>query len=116
MFRCIGAAFQTFEAASKISGTVIKALVMYAGYMIPKPKIKNWFVELYYTNPFAYAFQAALANEFKDQHIDCVGPNLIPSGPGYEDVSDANKACAGVGGMARGATSVSYTHLRAHET
>ena len=106
MFRCIGAAFQTFEAASKISGTVIKALVMYAGYMIPKPKIKNWFLELYYTNPFAYAFQAALANEFKDQHIDCTGLNLIPSGPGYEDVSDANKACAGVGGMARGATFV----------
>ncbi|KAJ6134562.1 hypothetical protein N7523_000884 [Penicillium sp. IBT 18751x] len=106
LFRCIGAAFSTFEAASKISGTAVKAIVMYAGYMIPKPKIKNWFVELYYTNPFAYAFQAAMSNEFHGQHIDCVGRNLIPHGPGYENVGDANKACTGVGGALPGATFV----------
>ena len=76
---------------------------MYAGYMIPKPDIKPWFVEFYYTNPFAYAFQAALSNEFHDKHIPCVGPNLIPSGPGYEDVGSANRACTGVGGALPGA-------------
>ncbi|KAL1892603.1 ATP-binding cassette transporter snq2 [Sporothrix stenoceras] len=103
LFRCIGAAFGSFEAASKISGTAIKGLVMYAGYMIPKPKIKNWFLELYYTNPFAYAFQAALSNEFHGQHINCVGNNLVPSGPGYENTDPANRACAGVGGAEPGA-------------
>ncbi|EPE02908.1 abc transporter [Ophiostoma piceae UAMH 11346] len=103
LFRFIGAAFSSFEAASKISGTVVKGLVMYAGYMIPKPKVKNWFLELYYTNPFAYAFQAALSNEFHDQHVDCVGPNLIPNGPGYLDVDSAYKACAGVAGAMPGA-------------
>lgn len=102
----IGAQFSTFEAASKISGTAVKGIVMYAGYMIPKPKVKNWFLELYYTNPFAYAFQAALANEFHDQHIDCVGRSLIPNGPGYENVPDANKACTGIGGATTGATFV----------
>ncbi|CAK7227434.1 ATP-binding cassette transporter snq2 [Sporothrix bragantina] len=103
LFRCIGAAFDTFEAASKISGTIIKGLVMYAGYMIPKPKIKNWFIELYYSNPFAYAFQAALSNEFHGQHIDCVGLNLVPNGPGYEDVDSQFRSCAGVGGAEPGA-------------
>ncbi|CAK7244663.1 MAG: ATP-binding cassette transporter snq2 [Sporothrix thermara] len=104
LFRCIGAAFATFEAASKISGTAIKGLVMYAGYMIPKPQMKNWMIEFYYTNPFAYAFQAALSNEFHDQHIPCVGVNLVPSGPGYDGVIDsANRACAGVGGAEPGA-------------
>ncbi|OPB40694.1 ABC drug exporter AtrF [Trichoderma guizhouense] len=103
LFRCIGAAFSTFEAASKISGTAIKGIVMYAGYMIPKPKMKNWFLELYYVNPFAYAFQAALSNEFHDQHIPCVGDNLVPSGPGYENVDSANRACTGVGGALPGA-------------
>ncbi|OKP13964.1 Brefeldin A resistance protein [Penicillium subrubescens] len=103
LFRFIGAAFSTFEAASKISGTAVKGIVMYAGYMIPKPQIKNWFLELYYTNPFAYAFQAALTNEFHDQHIDCVGGNLIPSGPGYENVGSGHKSCAGVGGALPGA-------------
>ncbi|KAJ5920756.1 hypothetical protein N7466_009082 [Penicillium verhagenii] len=103
LFRCIGAAFSTFEAASKISGTAVKGIVMYAGYMIPKPNIKNWFVELYYTNPFAYAFQAAMSNEFHDQHIECVGRNLIPNGPGYENVGSEHKACASVGGALTGA-------------
>ncbi|KAJ5660617.1 hypothetical protein N7507_007068 [Penicillium longicatenatum] len=102
-FRCIGAAFSTFEAASKISGTAVKGIVMYAGYMIPKPEIKNWFVELYYTNPFAYAFQAAMTNEFHGQQIDCVGGNLVPHGPGYEDVGSAHRACAGIGGAKTGA-------------
>ncbi|GES57400.1 ATP-binding cassette transporter [Aspergillus terreus] len=103
LFRLCGAAFSSFEAASKISGTAVKGIVMYAGYMIPKPHIKNWFLELYYTNPFAYAFQAALSNEFHGQVIPCVGNNLIPSGPGYENVGTANKACAGVGGALPGA-------------
>ncbi|KAE8315830.1 ABC-2 type transporter-domain-containing protein [Aspergillus transmontanensis] len=103
LFRCIGAGFSTFEAASKISGTAVKGIVMYAGYMIPKGHIKNWFLELYYTNPFAYAFQAALSNEFHGQTIPCVGNNLVPSGPGYENVSSANKACTGVGGALPGA-------------
>ncbi|KAJ5933309.1 hypothetical protein N7454_005638 [Penicillium verhagenii] len=103
LFRCIGAAFSTFEAASKISGTAVKGIVMYAGYMIPKPNIKNWFLELYYTNPFAYAFQAAMSNEFHDQNIECVGRNLIPNGPGYENVGSGHKACAGVGGALTGA-------------
>ncbi|KAJ5117300.1 ABC transporter [Penicillium atrosanguineum] len=46
---------------------------MYAGYMIPKPKIKNWFVELYYANPFAYASSRQCPDEFHGQYIDCVG-------------------------------------------
>lgn len=74
--------------------------------MIPKPEMKNWFLELYYTNPFAYAFQAAMSNEFHDRHIPCVGRNLIPSGPGYENVGAENQACAGVGGALPGATYV----------
>ncbi|KAJ5483524.1 ABC transporter [Penicillium desertorum] len=106
LFRFIGSAFSTFEAASKISGTAVKGIVMYAGYMIPKPQMKNWFLELYYTNPFAYAFQAAMSNEFHGRHIPCVGNNLIPSGPGYEDVGAENQACAGVGGALPGANYV----------
>ncbi|KAJ5542108.1 CDR ABC transporter [Penicillium sp. DV-2018c] len=106
LFRFIGSAFSTFEAASKISGTAVKGIVMYAGYMIPKPHMKNWFLELYYTNPFAYAFQAALSNEFHDRTFPCVGKNLVPSGPGYEDIAAENQACTGVGGALPGANYV----------
>jgi ABC-type multidrug transport system permease subunit len=37
LFRAIGAAFSTFDGASKVSGFLISALIMYTGYMIRKP-------------------------------------------------------------------------------
>jgi ABC-type multidrug transport system permease subunit len=36
-FRAVGAAFSTFDGASKVSGFLIAALIMYTGYMIRKP-------------------------------------------------------------------------------
>jgi ABC-type multidrug transport system ATPase subunit len=37
LFRAVGAAFSTFDGASKVSGFLIAALIMYTGYMIRKP-------------------------------------------------------------------------------
>lgn len=85
MFRLIGAAYSNLEVPSKVSGVVIKLLVMYTGYMIPKPHIKNWFVELYYANPMACAFQAGITNESYGITMPCVSGNLIPHGEGYDD-------------------------------
>ncbi|KAF9885458.1 hypothetical protein FE257_012894 [Aspergillus nanangensis] len=104
MFRAIGAACSNLEVASKVSGSVMKFLVIYTGYMIPKPHIKNWFVELYYANPMAYAFQAGLTNEFHDTTMPCVGGSLIPHGDGYDDPT--YQSCAGVQGAETGATYV----------
>lgn len=101
LFRSIGAACSNLEVASNVSGIVMKFLVMYTGYMIPKPEIKNWFVELYYANPMAYAFQAGLTNEFHDTTMPCVGGGLIPHGAGYNDSN--YQSCAGVQGAERGA-------------
>jgi ATP-binding cassette subfamily G (WHITE) protein 2 (SNQ2) len=44
LFRSIGAGFSTFDGASKVSGFMIAALIMYTGYMIPKPHMHPWFV------------------------------------------------------------------------
>jgi hypothetical protein len=38
-FRMIGAAFPNFDAASKVSGFSISALILYIGYQIPKPRM-----------------------------------------------------------------------------
>jgi ABC-type molybdenum transport system ATPase subunit/photorepair protein PhrA len=100
MFRSIGAASSNLEVASKISGAAMKLIVMYTGYMIPKPDMKHWFVELYYANPLAYAFQAGITNEFHDTVMDCVGTSLIPHGDGYDDSN--YQSCAGVTGAVKG--------------
>ncbi|KAF4998964.1 hypothetical protein FGRMN_2763 [Fusarium graminum] len=104
-FRVVGAAFPTFDAATKVSGLSTVALFVYMGYMIVKPEMHPWFSWIFWINPMAYAFDALLSNEFKGQTIPCVGPYLIPNGPGYTD-GQGGQACAGVGGAPPGATSV----------
>ncbi|KAK4223152.1 ABC-2 type transporter-domain-containing protein [Podospora fimiseda] len=100
LFRMVGAAFPNFDAASKVSGFFVKVLTMYTGYMILRPKMHPWFGWIFWLNPLAYAFDALLSNEFTDQIIPCVGPNLVPSGPGYEGVR--SQSCAGVVGATPG--------------
>ncbi|RFU23967.1 hypothetical protein B7463_g12375, partial [Scytalidium lignicola] len=104
LFRAIGAASSTFDGASKVSGLVIMASIMYTGYMIQKPQMHPWFVWLYWIDPLAYGFSAILSNEFHNTIIPCVGPNLVPNGPGYSDPTF--QSCGGVGGARQGATSL----------
>ncbi|KAH7112111.1 ABC-2 type transporter-domain-containing protein [Dendryphion nanum] len=111
LFRLIGAAFPTFDAATKASGLTIVSMFVYMGYMIIKPVMHPWFVWIYWINPMAYGFEAIVANEFHGQNIPCVGPNLVPNGLGYGNGSgigseDGSQACTGVGGARLGATSV----------
>jgi ABC-type multidrug transport system ATPase subunit len=115
-FRLVGAAFSNFDAASKVSGFAVAALVTYVGYEIPKPQMHPWFVWIYWIDPLAYAFESLMSNEFHHRQIPCVGTNLTPSGPGY-DASFA--ACTGVRGAEKGANfvtgdqylkSLSYSH------
>ncbi|KAJ6134709.1 hypothetical protein N7523_001031 [Penicillium sp. IBT 18751x] len=105
LFRLIGAAFPTFDAATKVSGLSIVATFVYMGYMIIKPEMHPWFVWIFWINPMAYGFEALLGNEFHDQDIPCVGPNLVPSGPGYT-IEKGGQSCAGVGGAVSSATSL----------
>lgn len=117
LFRAIGALFSTFDGASKVSGFLISALIMYTGYMIQKPQMHPWFEWIFWIDPLAYGFEALLSNEFHNKIIPCVGTNLIPQGPGYTD--GAHQSCAGVGGAIQGNTyvtgdqylsSLSYSH------
>ncbi|KAL4864413.1 hypothetical protein BDV12DRAFT_176176 [Aspergillus spectabilis] len=117
VFRACGAAFKTFDDASKVSGFLISALIMYTGYMIRKPEMHPWFVWIYWIDPLAYGFDALLSNEFHGKIIPCVGTNLVPSGPGYENAT--TQSCTGVGGSIPGVNfvtgddyleSLSYNH------
>ncbi|EHY55704.1 hypothetical protein HRR83_007920 [Exophiala dermatitidis] len=103
-FRAIGAAFTTFDAASKISGLIIMVVITYIGYMIAKPDMHPWFVWIYWIDPLAYAFEAIMGTEFHNTIIPCVGTNLVPSGAGYTDAQ--YQSCAGVGGAVVGQTYV----------
>ncbi|KAK4548375.1 hypothetical protein LTR36_010246 [Oleoguttula mirabilis] len=104
LFRAVGAGFATFDGASKVSGLLVTALIMYTGYMIPRPRMHPWLGWIYWVDPLAYGFEALLSNEFHDQQIPCVNTNLVPNGPGYTDL--AYQACTGVTGALSGASSL----------
>ncbi|KAH6665200.1 putative Brefeldin A resistance protein [Halenospora varia] len=104
VFRAAGAGFPTFDAASKVAGLIINTTFLYIGYFIPKPQMHPWFVWLYWVNPLSYAYDALLSNEFHGKVLPCVGPNLIPNGPGYGSLE--NQACAGIRGAPPGAASI----------
>ncbi|KAL1866219.1 hypothetical protein Daus18300_006883 [Diaporthe australafricana] len=104
-FRLVGAAFPTFDAATKVSGLSVVAFFVYMGYMIFKPEMHPWLSWIFWINPMAYGFEALLGNEFHGEVIPCVGPNIIPNGPGYMS-NEGGQACAGVSGARTGATSL----------
>jgi ABC-type multidrug transport system ATPase subunit/ABC-type multidrug transport system permease subunit len=104
-FRAVGAAFPTFDAATKVSGLTFVSLFMYMGYMIAKPQMHPWLSWIFWINPMAYAFDALTSNEFHNTEIPCAGPNLIPNGPGYGP-EVGGQSCVGVVGAAPGDTSV----------
>ncbi|KAI5292886.1 hypothetical protein KEM52_005990, partial [Ascosphaera acerosa] len=107
MFRAIGAISDSFDNASKISGFIISATIMYTGFLIQKPQMHPWFVWIYWIDPLAYGFQALLANEFHNEVIPCVGPNLVPFDPTGQFYQDpAYQSCAGVGGLIQGSGNV----------
>ncbi|KAJ5572353.1 hypothetical protein N7535_006013 [Penicillium sp. DV-2018c] len=101
LFRAVGAVFSTFDGASKVSGLLIMATVLYTGYMIPKPSMHPWLGWIFWIDPLAYGFETLLSVEFHSKDaIPCVGNNLIPTGPGYENAEF--QSCAGVAGAIQG--------------
>lgn len=97
-FRALAAASPAESTASSIAGIGILAVVLYVGYVIPPSDYHPWFKWISYINPIGYAFEALLANDFR--HLQGVCAQLVPSGPGYENVTVANQVCAIQGGTA----------------
>ncbi|KAF9925726.1 hypothetical protein FBU30_004522 [Linnemannia zychae] len=91
----------TFDVASRNSGLILLALILYSGYMIPYQSMHPWFIWIFWINPLAYAFKALISNEMKGLRFDCSAA-MIPSGPTYTD--EQYKVCT----LAGGDTGASY--------
>lgn len=97
-FRLIGA-LSTHEAiATSVGGVFILPLVVYTGYVIPKPSMHPWFKWITYINPLSYAFEGLMANEFHDRYVPC--SHMVPSGPAYPNISPQNQVCPVTGSTA----------------
>ncbi|KDR70391.1 hypothetical protein GALMADRAFT_254847 [Galerina marginata CBS 339.88] len=96
-FRGIAAAFASEATAQSFAGISILALTIYTGYTIPKPSMIGALRWITYINPLKYGFEAIMTNEFHTLNGAC--SNLVPQGPGYENVTLVNQVCATVGAL-----------------
>ena len=87
LYRMFAAVSPTINDAVRFAGIALNLLIIYTGYVIPKPQLLDqyiWFGWLYYLNPISYAFEGVLANEFADRTMACAESNLVPQGPGVD--------------------------------
>lgn len=115
---CITALYRMFASLSpqiddaiRFSGITLNLLVIYAGYVIPKPTLldqKIWFGWIYYINPISYAFEGVMTNEFSGRVMTCSADQLIPQGPG---ISADYQGCAIRGGRVGSNTVTGESYL-----
>lgn len=91
-FRALAAIFRAEATATLCSGLVIIALSLYAGYVVPRPSMVDWWRWISYANPLSFAFEILITNEFRNLNVPCA--SLIPAGPSYANVDPANQVCA----------------------
>lgn len=117
-FRSLGAVMGSLDAATRITGVAIQALIVYTGYLIPPRKMHPWFSWLRHINPVQYGFEALMSNEFYNLDLNCDAQYIVPQGPG---TSPEFQSCALQGSRpgnttVRGADyiSVAYGYSRSH--
>ncbi|ORX88825.1 hypothetical protein K493DRAFT_235423 [Basidiobolus meristosporus CBS 931.73] len=86
-FRMFAAFSPDFNTATRNSGLLLMASILYSGYLIPYHQMHPWFIWIFWISPLAYGFKALMANEFKGLRFDCSGGALVPSGPTYNDIN-----------------------------
>jgi ATP-binding cassette subfamily G (WHITE) protein 2 (SNQ2) len=87
LYRMFASLSPTIDDAVRFAGLALNLLIIYTGYVIPKPQLLSeyiWFGWIYWINPVGYSFEAVLANEFSDRTMDCAPSQLVPQGPGVD--------------------------------
>ncbi|KAB8291253.1 hypothetical protein EYC80_009940 [Monilinia laxa] len=98
LYRMFAAVSPSIDDAVRFSGIGLNLLIIYTGYVIPKPQLVSdyiWFGWLYYINPLSYSFEAVISDEFYNKNIPCAPDQIVPSGPGY--TNPEFQGCASTG-------------------
>ncbi|PGH02399.1 hypothetical protein GX51_04707 [Blastomyces parvus] len=97
LYRWLASITRTAYQAMVPSAILSLGLIMYTGYTIPVNYLPGWSRWMNYINPFAYAFEALMANEFHGLEFPCA--DIVPNGPGYENLPNASMVCSSVGAL-----------------
>ncbi|KAI1774233.1 ABC-2 type transporter-domain-containing protein [Hypoxylon cercidicola] len=84
LYRMFASLSPEIDTAVRFSGIALNLLVIFTGYVIPKPQLLAdyiWFGWLYWVNPISYSFEAVLTNELSNRVMECAPEQLVPQGP-----------------------------------
>ncbi|KAF2185154.1 hypothetical protein K469DRAFT_739172 [Zopfia rhizophila CBS 207.26] len=93
LYRMFASLSPTIDDAVRFSGIGLNFLIIFTGYLIPKPQLLNdytWFGWIYYINPISYAFEAVLTNKFFNRTMACSPPQRVPQG---QEIDPAYQGC-----------------------
>ncbi|GAA5878533.1 hypothetical protein JCM8547_008786, partial [Rhodosporidiobolus lusitaniae] len=91
------------SVAVRYGGFALSLMLSSAGFLLPPPFQLGWADWLRRIAPPAYALEALLANEFRTRTLTCSASDLVPNGPGYDNI--AYQSCT-IGGSTPGSATV----------
>ncbi|KAJ5927694.1 hypothetical protein N7516_009467 [Penicillium verrucosum] len=91
MFRMLGAWAPSLSISHLLAGCALPVACLYSGYAPPVPTMHLWGSWIRRVSPTPYAMEALIGNEFDNMELHCTDSQLIPSGPGYNDIR--HQAC-----------------------
>lgn len=110
IFRALGAVSTSLAGAMTPATSILLAMVIYTGFVIPFPSILGWSKWIFYINPISYVFESLMVNEFVGVDYECSA--YVPTGPGYPTGPTDSNICSVVGSV-RGQSYVSGTRYLA---
>ena len=95
-FRTVGCLCPDFDVALRVAVIIITLFVITSGYLIQFSKEQVWLRWPFYFNSLGLGFSTLMLNEFSRIDLTCTAESLIPSGPGYTNIS--HQVCTLLGG------------------
>jgi ATP-binding cassette subfamily G (WHITE) protein 2 (SNQ2) len=86
LFRMLGAWTTNLNFALLMAGTAMPICLTYAGYGPPVPTMHRWGSWIRRISPTPYALEALMGTEFSDIDLHCTPGQMIPNGPGYDNI------------------------------
>ncbi|KAK7535272.1 ABC-2 type transporter [Phyllosticta citribraziliensis] len=71
VFRTMAAITKTVSQAMALAGVLVLAIVVYTGFVIPGPLMRDYLGWIRWINPIYYAFEILLANEYHARDYVC---------------------------------------------
>ncbi|KAH0390837.1 hypothetical protein KCU89_g15164, partial [Aureobasidium melanogenum] len=87
----IGAIAPNLNLALLMAGAAIPPCLTYSGFAPPWPTLHKWGSWIRRISPSPWALEALMGNEFYDITLSCTDSQMVPSGPGYNNL--ANQGC-----------------------